>query len=415
MVSALADAGAALDEPRLPRRRGRSARTSSSRACATTTGRLLRTYNRGQARLRAVLEDHAFLLEALLDALRGDVRPALVRRGARARRHDPRALRRPRERRLLLDRGRPRAADRAPQGHRRQPDPGRPVGRRLGLLRLAALTGEHRYEEAALGVIRLLHTIAPQHPAGFGHLLQAIDFHVSPVREVALVGPDLEPLERVVRSTLPPARRARRRRARRRAAARPGASPSTAAPPPTCASASPAGGRSPSRTSWPRCWTERSKRNLGSVQLATMARFLTFPAGKRSKFVVRGVFFVITAVVGGLFSGQVRGRAGERDRLLPPRQGRVGQVARGRQALPGRRARARGHRLRAQGRADRRRPPPGRRGPALVPVRPALDRAAAAEAGVLARTATPPCSRSRSARRGTPSASRRGWTRSATA
>ena len=74
----------------------------------------------------------------------------------------------------------------------------------LGLLRLGALTGEHRYEEAALGVIRLLHTIAPQHPAGFGHLLQAIDFHVSPVREVALVGPDLEPLERVVRSTFRP-------------------------------------------------------------------------------------------------------------------------------------------------------------------------------------------------------------------
>jgi len=35
-----------------------------------------------------------------------------------------------------------------------------------------------------------------------------------------------------------------------------------------------------------------------------MARFLTFPAGKRSKFAVAAVFFVITAVVGGLFSGK---------------------------------------------------------------------------------------------------------------
>ena len=35
-----------------------------------------------------------------------------------------------------------------------------------------------------------------------------------------------------------------------------------------------------------------------------MARFLTFPAGKRSKFAVAAIFFVITAVVGGLFSGQ---------------------------------------------------------------------------------------------------------------
>ena len=35
-----------------------------------------------------------------------------------------------------------------------------------------------------------------------------------------------------------------------------------------------------------------------------MARFLTFPAGKRSKFVVAVVFFVVTALVGGLFSGK---------------------------------------------------------------------------------------------------------------
>ncbi|HYH88221.1 MAG TPA: MMPL family transporter [Solirubrobacteraceae bacterium] len=35
-----------------------------------------------------------------------------------------------------------------------------------------------------------------------------------------------------------------------------------------------------------------------------MARFLTFPAGKRSKFAVAIVFFVVTALVGGLFSGK---------------------------------------------------------------------------------------------------------------
>src|SRR5215213_6648558 len=35
-----------------------------------------------------------------------------------------------------------------------------------------------------------------------------------------------------------------------------------------------------------------------------MARLLTLPAGRRSKFVVAGVFILISAVVGGLFSGQ---------------------------------------------------------------------------------------------------------------
>ena len=167
-------------------------------------GRLLRTYNRGQARLRAVLEDHAFLLEALLTLYEATF--------------DPRWFA---EARALADTILERFADPENGGFfstaddheqliaRRKdiddnPIPAGQSAACLGLLRLAALTGEHRYEEAALGVIRLLHTIAPQHPAGFGHLLQAIDFHVSPVREVALVGPDLEPLERVVRSTFRP-------------------------------------------------------------------------------------------------------------------------------------------------------------------------------------------------------------------
>jgi uncharacterized protein YyaL (SSP411 family) len=55
-------------------------------------------------------------------------------------------------------------------------------------LRLAALTGEDRYEEAAVGQLRLLHELAPRHPTAFGHLLQAMDFHLSPTREVALAG-----------------------------------------------------------------------------------------------------------------------------------------------------------------------------------------------------------------------------------
>ena len=62
--------------------------------------------------------------------LRGDLRGALVHRGARAGRHDPRALRRPRARRLLLHRRRPRAAHRAAQGPRGRADPVGRVGRR---------------------------------------------------------------------------------------------------------------------------------------------------------------------------------------------------------------------------------------------------------------------------------------------
>ena len=43
-----------------------------------------------------------------------------------------------------------------------------------------------------------------RHPAAFGHLLQAIDFLVADVREVALVGDDRGPLEQVVREAFRP-------------------------------------------------------------------------------------------------------------------------------------------------------------------------------------------------------------------
>ena len=55
-----------------------------------------------------------------------------------------------------------------------------------------------------MGVFRLLHKIAFQHPQAFAHLLQAIDFHLAPVKEVALVGDDVGPLERVVRARFRP-------------------------------------------------------------------------------------------------------------------------------------------------------------------------------------------------------------------
>jgi uncharacterized protein YyaL (SSP411 family) len=205
MISALADAGAVL---------GRDDYRDAAVACAEfilrdlrdADGRLLRTYNRGQGRLGAYLEDHAFLFEALLTLYEATFDPrwfeeaqglaeTILERFA-----DP-------------DRGGffSTPADHEPLVARRKeledtPLPSGAAAATFGLLRLAALTGEARYEEAALGTIRLLHTIAPQHPTAFGHLLQAIDFHLSPVREVALVGEgeDRGGLERVVRSALRP-------------------------------------------------------------------------------------------------------------------------------------------------------------------------------------------------------------------
>ncbi len=203
MISALADAGAALARPDY---------RDAAVACAEfvwrdmrdADGRLLRSFNRGQARLGAYLEDHAFLLEAFLTLYETTFDPrwfAAARELADtmlARFHD-------------AERGGffATADDHEELIARRKeledaPIPAGGSAAAFGLLRLAALTGEHRYEEAALGVLRLLHELAPQHPAAFGHLLQALDFHLAAVKEVAIVGPDAGPLERVVRESFRP-------------------------------------------------------------------------------------------------------------------------------------------------------------------------------------------------------------------
>jgi len=203
MISALADAGAALE---------RADYRDAAVACAEfiwrdmrdVDGRLLRTYNRGQARLAAYLEDHAFLLEALLTLYEATFDPRWF---AAARELAETILER------FPDRERGGffaiADDHEALIARRKeledaPIPAGASSAAFGLLRLGALTGEHRYEEAALGVLRLLHAVAPQHPAAFGHLLQALDFHLAAVKEVAIVGPGAEPLERVVRGAFRP-------------------------------------------------------------------------------------------------------------------------------------------------------------------------------------------------------------------
>ena len=203
MISALADAGAVLGEQRY-RDAAVAAAEFVLRDLRDDSGRLLRTYNQGRAHLNAYLEDYSFLLEALLTLYEATF--------------DPRWFV---EARALADQIIDRFTDAERGGffftaddheslivRRKDPEdspiPSGASAAAFGLLRLGRLTGEARYEEAAVGVIRLLHMLAPQHPTAFGHLLQAIDFYLADVREVALVGDDREPLERVVREAFRP-------------------------------------------------------------------------------------------------------------------------------------------------------------------------------------------------------------------
>jgi uncharacterized protein YyaL (SSP411 family) len=187
-IAALADAGAVL---------GRDEYLAAARECAAFllddmrdgAGRLLRTYKDGQARLNAYLEDHAFLLEALLvlyeatfearwfEAARELAVTTIERFG------DP-------ERGGFYS----TSADHEELIARRKevgdhPIPSGNSSAALALLRLAALTGERDHEQQATAVFALFGQPAVQHPESFAHLLRALDFHLSPTREVALIAP----------------------------------------------------------------------------------------------------------------------------------------------------------------------------------------------------------------------------------
>jgi uncharacterized protein len=202
-ISALAEAGAVL---------GRGDYLEAARQCADfvfgslsdEAGRLLRTYKDGDARLNAYLEDHAFLLEALLTLYEATFERRWFERARAladeiiARFGDP-------ERGGFFS----TSADHEQLIARRKeigdhPIPSGNSAAALGLLRLAALTGEREYERRAESVFALFAKTASQHPEAFGHLLRALDFHLSPVKEVALVGDDIAELAAVVRSAFRP-------------------------------------------------------------------------------------------------------------------------------------------------------------------------------------------------------------------
>ena len=201
-IAAFADAGATLGRDDYLDAAGRAADFVLGEL-RDREGRLLRTWKDGEARFNAYLEDHGFLLEALLVLYEATFEPRWF---AEARAIAEQIL----ERFEDGERGGffSTSSDHEQLVARRKdvedsPIPSGASSAALGLLRLAALTGEHRYEAAAVGHLRLLHEIAPRHPGAFGHFLRALDFHLSPTREVALAG-DAGELARVVRSELRP-------------------------------------------------------------------------------------------------------------------------------------------------------------------------------------------------------------------
>jgi uncharacterized protein YyaL (SSP411 family) len=188
MISALADAGAALAEPRY---------LDAAAACAEFLrrdmrdgdGRLLRTYNHGQAKIRAYLEDHAFLLEALIALFEASCEERWF--------HEAVALAEEMIERFAdpeMGGFFSTASDGEALVARRKdledsPIPSGSSSAAVGLLRLAQLTGSDEYERQALGALALVAEIAPRHPSAFGHMLQALHWRFAPARPIACAVP----------------------------------------------------------------------------------------------------------------------------------------------------------------------------------------------------------------------------------
>ncbi len=206
MVSALADAGAALDRPDL---------VDAAIRCATFIweemrdgqGRLLRVWRNGEAGVGAFLEDHAFLLEALLDLYEATFDPVWFERARGIAEEMVEGFGDRVRGGFFTTRGVSEdglIARRKDVGD--HPIPSGSASAALGLLRLWGLTGEGRPREEAEKILRMLAPASTRRPDAFGHLLKALDFALGDQTELALIGPSGSPFPASIQALLDPVR-----------------------------------------------------------------------------------------------------------------------------------------------------------------------------------------------------------------
>jgi uncharacterized protein YyaL (SSP411 family) len=192
MISALADAGAAFEEP---------AYLDAAVACAEfllrdlrdERGRLLRTYNDGHAKIDAYLEDHAFLLEALIALFEASCEERWFEAATELADEMIARFQDPEHGGFFSTSSDGEALIRRRKDLEDTPIPSGSSSAAAGLLRLADLTAESSYERHALSVLALLRDIAPRYPSAFGHALQALHWRLSPMRPIACPVPPARP------------------------------------------------------------------------------------------------------------------------------------------------------------------------------------------------------------------------------
>jgi uncharacterized protein YyaL (SSP411 family) len=188
MIAALAQAAAVLERPDYAEAAGRAADFLLLHLRGPD-GRLLRTWSAGSAaKLNGYLEDYAFLMDALVTLYEATYAPRWIAAAVELAG-------------VLLDQFWDEAdggffytgRDHEPLIARTKDphDSSIPSGNGLAataLLRLAHLTGRADFRDRALGALRLFSELLASAPQAAGQMLLALDFHLGPVKEFAVVG-----------------------------------------------------------------------------------------------------------------------------------------------------------------------------------------------------------------------------------
>jgi uncharacterized protein len=167
----------------------------------TSAGRLLRTHKNGESKINAYLEDYANLIDGLLELYQTTFE---ARWFIEARRLADVVLKHfaaedggffdtSDDHEALIVRPRNVQDNATPSGNAM-------MARQL--LRLAAYTGDERYDTAARGTIRLLSEAMRQFPQAFAESLSAVDMLVSGQAEVAIVGEPEHPQTQALLNTV---------------------------------------------------------------------------------------------------------------------------------------------------------------------------------------------------------------------
>ncbi len=188
MLTAFADAARILGRDDYRQVAVAAANFLLSRLRDPHSGRLLRTYKDGRAKLNAYLEDHAMLAEGLLALYQATFELRWLQEaqaladlmlahfwdadkgGFFSTSDDHEALiARPKE---VVDNAMPSANASAASV----------------LLTLGKLLGDETYERHAVAILQLLHDGMMRAPGAFSRLLCVLDFHLAPPREIAIIG-----------------------------------------------------------------------------------------------------------------------------------------------------------------------------------------------------------------------------------